>query len=165
MDSMTRESVEAAFARESRAHLKYIAFARQAKEDGYPNVARVFRAIAASEKRHALQHLEMLGGVGSTQENLREAYERDERKAGEICSMCGESEGGPDNPGGASCDTLEAEKSHLLLYDEAKSAVNSDEDLEETPIYVCGGCGRTVRGEAPERCPVCDTPSEEFEVY
>jgi rubrerythrin len=165
MESMTRESVEAAFACESRAHLKYIAFARQANDEGYPNVARLFRAIAASEKRHALRHLDMLGGVGSTQDNLKEAYEADDREVGEICSMCGENGGGADNSGGSSCDTLEAERSHLPLYEEARAALSSDEDLEETPIYVCRGCGRTVRNEAPENCPICGTPSDEFEVY
>ena len=167
MEPMTRETVEEAFASGCQAHLKYLAFAQQAEEEGYPNVARLFRAIAASEKRHALYHLRMLGGVGSTEENLQNAYERDGCEIAALCSICSENPDSEDegNPGGEPCQALEAEKSHLPLYDEAKAAVNSEEDLEETPIYVCGGCGRTVRGEAPERCPVCDTPCACFEVY
>ncbi|MFP4249950.1 MAG: rubrerythrin family protein [Armatimonadota bacterium] len=166
MESMTRENVETAFEGECRAHMKYLAFARQAEREDYPNVARLFRAIAASQKRHALYHLRLLGEVGSTEQNLQEAYERDDREIAETCPTC--SERGNPNPAedeGKECIALEAEKSHLPLYDEAKSAVNSDEDIEDAPIFVCSVCGRTVRNEAPENCPICGTPRDEFDIY
>jgi len=166
MEQMTRQSVEAAFADECQAHLKYIAFAEQAEHDGYPNVARLFRAIAASERRHALYHLRLLGEVGTTEENLQEAHERDGREISQMCPTC--SEGGDphaSNDGGLRCAALAAEKSHLPLYDEAKSALGADHDIEDAPIFVCSGCGRTVRNEAPERCPICNTPRDQFEVY
>ncbi|MFW5867240.1 MAG: rubrerythrin family protein [Armatimonadota bacterium] len=166
MESMTRENVEAAFAGECQAHLKYLAFAEQAEKEDYPNVARLFRAIAASQKRHALYHLRLLGEIGSTEENLREAHERDDREIAEMCPTCSErGNPGDENDVRGECIALEAEKSHLPLYDEAKSAVDADEDIEDSPIYVCGGCGRTVRNEAPERCPICDTPRDEFDIY
>jgi rubrerythrin len=62
-----------AFAGESQANRKYLAFAEKADREGYPQVARLFRAAAEAETVHALNHLRALKGIGSTAENLKEA--------------------------------------------------------------------------------------------
>lgn len=167
MKPMTRKNVEAAFAAEAMAHIRYLAYARQAEREGYPNVARLFRAMAASERRHALYHLDLLGEVDSTDENLRVAYETEDHEIRsmypaftEVAKLEGE-----DDAEAVYRYALEAEKNHLPLCEEAKSALDSDEDVGDDPVFVCGRCGRTVRGEAPERCPICNTPGDEWEVY
>lgn len=166
MEPMTRENVETAFASGCQAHLRYLAFAEQAEREDFPNVARLFRAMAASEKRHALYHLRLLGEVGSTSQNLQKAHERNGREIAEACPTCSQrgNPRGDCNPP-KDCLAIEVEMSHLSLYVEAESAVNADEDIAEAPIYVCNVCGRTVRDEPPECCPVCGTPCDDFEVY
>ena len=74
MKPMTEQNVQDAFAGESQAHMKYLAFAKQAEKEGYPNVARLFRAVASAEEKHAHYHLKILGGIGATEGNLREAF-------------------------------------------------------------------------------------------
>lgn len=167
MKPMTRENVEAAFAGEAMAHIRYLAYARQAEREGYSNVARLFRAIAASEKRHALRHLDLLGEVGSTDENLEDAYETEDyeiRSVYPAFSEVAKLEGENDAEEGYHY-AIEAEKNHRPLYEEAKSALDADRDADDGPVSVCRRCGRTVRGDAPERCPICNAPGEDWEVY
>lgn len=167
MEPMTEENVKAAFAGESKAHMKYLAFAKQAETEGYENVARLFRAIASAEEKHAHYHLKELGGIGSTEANLQEAFEGEDYEVESMYpafSAVAELEGEEDADKGYYY-AVEAEKDHRPLYDDAKSAVAADQDIDDTPIYVCGFCGHTGRGEAPEKCPTCDTPREEFEIF
>ena len=69
----TFEHLMAAFAGESQANRRYLAYAKKADEDGFAQVARLFRAAAAAETVHALTHLRTAGQVKSTAENLQEA--------------------------------------------------------------------------------------------
>ena len=69
----TQDNLQEAFAGESQANRKYLAFAKQADRDGYPQAAKLFRAAAAAETVHALAHLRAMKGVNSTIENLKEA--------------------------------------------------------------------------------------------
>lgn len=167
MKPMTEENVKAAFAGESEAHMKYLAFAKQADREGYPNVARLFRAVASAEEKHAHYHLRMLGGVGSTESNLQEAFEGEDYEVEAMYpafSAVAQLEGEEDADKGYYY-AIEAEKNHRPLYGEAKSAVTADEDIDDTPIYVCGFCGHTGRGDAPEQCPICDNPRDGFEIF
>ena len=74
LNAMTKESLAAAFAGESQAAEKYMVFAEQAEEEGYPNVAKLFRAISFAETRHARNHFRVMGGIGSTADNLAAAF-------------------------------------------------------------------------------------------
>jgi rubrerythrin len=161
---MTKENIAAAFAGESQAHMKYLAFAAQAEKEGYPEIARLFRAVSYAEQVHALNHLKQLSGVGTTAENLRAAmggenFEVDEMYPAyhAVAKMQGEK--------GAMLTihyAIEAEKIHEVMYDEAEKLVKAGKDMDGNPIYICPVCGFTVIGDPPDKCPVSKTPKEEF---
>jgi len=160
----TSENLAAAFAGESQANRKYLAFAKKAEEDGFPQVARLFRAAAQAETVHAHAHLRVMGGIGPTAENLQaaiegEGHEFKEMYPGFIAEA--ESEG---NKAAATSfkNACAVEEIHHGLYSKALEAVQAGNDLPSQPIFVCGVCGNTVEGEAPERCPVCGAPRARF---
>jgi rubrerythrin len=160
----TKENLEAAFAGESQANRKYLAFAKKADADGYPQVAKLFRAAAEAETIHAHAHFKVLGGVGDTADNLvasieGEGYEFREMYPGFLEEA--ESEG---NEGAARSFrfALAVEKIHHDLYEKALGAVRGGGDLPEAPIHVCPVCGNTFDGEIPDKCPVCNVPKDKF---
>ena len=76
----TDENLKAAFAGESQANRLYLAFAKKAEEEGFPQVAKLFKAAAEAETVHALNHLQVTGQVKSTKDNLGTAdYRRNIR--------------------------------------------------------------------------------------
>jgi rubrerythrin len=160
----TKENLAEAFAGESQANRKYLAFAKQAEVDGYPQVARLFRAAAHAETVHAHAHLRALGGIKKTVENLAAAIEgegfefqqmyppylqqakEEGNKAAEITFR----------------NALAVEEVHHTLYTEALAAVKAGGDLPARRVYVCEVCGHTVYDQAPDRCQVCGVPKEKF---
>lgn len=160
----TVENLNAAFAGESQANRKYLAFAKKADNDGFKQVAKLFRAAAAAETIHAHAHLRVLGGIKSTAENLEvaasgENYEHKEMYPGFVEEA--EAEG---NKAAVMSfkNAMEVEKIHENLYGQALESVKGGNDLAEAPIYVCEICGNTVIGEAPDKCPICGVPGEKF---
>jgi len=167
MKPMTEKNLKDAFAGESQAHMKYLAFALQAEREGKPNVARLFRAVAFAEVQHAHYHLRQLQGIGSTAENLQRAYEGEDFEIEHMYpafTAVGELEGEKEAVRGYFW-AMEAEKNHRPLYQEAKGLVEAGADLDATPLYVCGCCGHTGRGEPPEKCPTCGSPKANFHVF
>ena len=166
MQENTERNLKDAFAGESQAHMKYMVFADRAEREGLPNIARLFRAASYSEQIHATNHLKALG-VGKTAENLDAAYGGE---TFEIASMypeymkVAEAEG-EKRALGSMHDAMEAEKVHAGLYARAKDAVVSGGDVTTLAIFICPVCGYTMEGEAPERCPVCNTPSSKFVTF
>jgi rubrerythrin len=164
---MTEKNLRDAFAGESQAHMKYLAFAKQAEKEGLPNVARLFKAVSHAEVKHAHYHLAQLEGIGSTIENLQGAFDGEDF---EIESMypaytaVGELEGEKGAVRGYYL-AVEAEKNHRPLYSQTKELVALGQDLDATPIYVCGYCGHTGTGEPPEKCPVCGNERKNFKVF
>lgn len=158
MRKMTQANLEAAFAGESQAHMKYAIFADKAEKEGYPEVARLFRAIAYAERVHATNHLRELGGIDNTAANLETAfngenYENTEMyPAFDAVAKLQEEKRAQRSIRYA----LEAEKIHEVMYLEAKEAVVAGKDIESAPVFVCPVCGHTVIGEAPDKCPVCN---------
>jgi rubrerythrin len=164
MHAMTKANLETAFAGESQAYMKYTIFADKAEEEGYPEVARLFRAIAYAEQVHATNHFRQLYGVEDTASNLGSAiggenYENTEmypafnavaREQGEKGAML------------SIHYALEAEKIHEAMYGEAKKLVQNGEDRPAQPVYICPICGYTVIGDPPEKGPVSQTPREKF---
>ena len=167
MKPMTEGHLREAFAGESQAHMKYLAFAEKAEKEGLANVARLFRAVASAEVKHAHYHLRQLGKVAGTVDNLQAAYEGEDFEIEHMYpafTAVGNLEGEEGAVKGYHWAT-EAEKDHRPLYAEAKGRVEAGGDLDETPLYVCGCCGHTGRGEPPEKCPVCGNPGTKFEVF
>jgi rubrerythrin len=164
MKQPTEGNVKAAFAGESQAHMKYLAFAAAAEKESLANIARLFRAASYSEQIHATNHLAALKGVGKTADNLRGAIEGE---TFEVETMYPEYIAKGNEQGEKTAVTwfnaaLQAEKVHAGLYQRAKQSAEAGKDLGYFPVQVCGQCGFTVEGEAPEKCPVCGAPREKF---
>jgi len=159
----TAENLKTAFAGESQANRKYLAYAMKAEKEGYPQVAKLFRAAADAETIHALGHLNNMGGVGSTLDNLKDAI------AGETYEFStmyppmvaqAEQEG---HRGKTMLKWAEAvEKVHAELYQDALEALQAGKDLSTMEIYLCPVCGHLERGTAPGKCPVCGAPGAKF---
>ena len=160
----TKDNLQEAFAGESQANRKYLAFAKKAEQDGYPQVAKLFRAAAEAETVHAHAHLRVLGGVKDTAANLQAAIEGEGFEFQDMYpKFVAEAEAEGDKPATFSFKfALAVEEIHHGLYGEALKAVRSGSDLPETKIYVCPVCGNTVYGQPPETCPVCNAPGAKF---
>ena len=158
------EDLSEAFAGESKANRMYTAFAEKAEKDGFPQVAKVFRAAAAAETVHALNHFRAMGGVKSTKENLKSAIEGEHY---EFTDMYPEFIKHAQEAGNKQAERTfdyanEVEKIHHELYQSALAAVESGKDLEKQEMYICPVCGYTHEGEPPEKCPVCGAAKKVF---
>jgi len=160
----TIDNLKGAFAGESQANRKYLAFAKKAAADGYPQIAKLFRAAAEAETVHAHAHLRVMGGVKTTAENLGAAIEGE---GFEFTKMYPEYIAEAEKEGHKAAlvsfkNANEVEKVHHGLYSEALKAFKAGKDLPVAPMYVCDVCGYTVAGEAPDKCPVCGAKKERF---
>ena len=151
----TEKNLAAAFAGESQANRKYLAFAKQAEMEKLPQVAKLFRAAAEAETIHAHTHLRNLGMIKSTVENLKEAiagetYEFTEMYPGFI------SEAKTENQSAAIVKGMQlandAEKVHASLYQKALDTLVNPVDVD---YYLCSVCGHIAEGGAPAQCPIC----------
>ncbi|MCK5187429.1 MAG: rubrerythrin family protein [Deltaproteobacteria bacterium] len=157
----TLDNLKEAFAGESQANRTYLAFAKKADEEGYPQAARLFRAAADAETVHAHNHLNVLGGVKSTLENLQAAYEGEHEEF--TVMYPGFIEQAKKEGNNDAIQTFywanEVEKVHGNLY---KQATDNLKSLKATDYYVCQRCGYTAEGNAPEKCPVCGASQDKF---
>ncbi len=160
----TADNLQAAFAGESQANRKYLAFAAKAEVEGRPQIAKLFRAAAAAETVHAHAHLRAMGGIKDTKQNLQaaiagEAYEFQQMYPAFIKEA--EAEGNR-----AALITFHnanaVEKTHHDLYRGALEAFEAGQDLPAAAIHVCDVCGHTVVGDAPDKCPVCGAAKNRF---
>lgn len=160
--SKTIENLKAAFAGESQANRKYLAFAQKAEEDGYPQVARLFRAAAEAETVHALNHLKAMRGVNSTKENLEAAIAGENYEVVSMYpTMIAEAEAGGEKKALTSFKWAYAvEQEHEELYRQALAGLG--EEAEAYDYYVCPVCGHTHPRNAPDKCPVCGLPGAKF---
>lgn len=161
--SKTTENLKAAFAGESQANRKYLAFAKKADEEGYPQVARLFRAAAHAETVHAHNHLRAVEGIHSTAENLKEAIAGENYESVSMYpGFLAEAEAEDDKHAARTFHyALEVEKVHEKLYREALEMLGKQD--EEYDYYVCPVCGYTHAHNAPEKCPVCGVLGSKFE--
>ena len=160
----TTENLKKAFAGESQANRKYLAFAKKADGEVLPQVAKLFRAAAQAETVHAHAHLRVMGGIRTTAENLQEAIEGEGHEFKNMYpGFLAEAEKEGNKPAAFSFkNALAVEEIHHCLYTEALDAVQSGSDLPETRIYLCPVCGNTVKGEVQDKCPVCSSPKDGF---
>ncbi|TXT62112.1 MAG: Rubrerythrin [Promethearchaeota archaeon] len=162
--SKIEKDLKEAFAGESQANRKYLAFAEKAERDGFPQIARVFKAAAAAETVHAHNHLRAMGGIKSTLENIKEAINGEHY---EFTKMYPEFlDDAKDEDHKQAIRTFDyanqVEKIHHELYTKALEAAEKGEDLEEQEMYICPVCGYTAEGEAPDECPVCGAKKKVF---
>jgi rubrerythrin len=167
LGAMTEGCLKDAFAGESQASQKYLAFSAQATEEGYPNIARLFQAVAYAESMHARNHLSVMGGIGSTTDNLKAAW------GGETFDI---DQTYPAYDAVAKLQGCEeartsiryaktAEVDHQGIYDSTSGGLADGKDLDERPVNVCPICGHTVFGNAPDECPVCGTAGVYFRAF
>jgi len=159
----TETNLKEAFAGESQANRKYLAFAKKAEQEGFANVARLFRTAAEAETIHALAHLNSMDAVKSTVENLKaavagETYEYKEMYPPMLAQAQAENHKAKRMFGYA----LEAEAVHAELYRLALEAVSKGRDLAEAKFYLCPVCGHIEMGNPPEICPICGVKGEKY---
>ncbi|MFC2003774.1 rubrerythrin family protein [Chloroflexota bacterium] len=160
----TPDNLQDAFAGESQANRRYLFFADKAEAEGYSQVARLFRAAAEAETVHAHNHLEVMGGIRSSRENLEEAVKGESY---EFMTMYPKfiEHAKSDNNQRAEISFTHAnavEKIHHNLYQKALEALEKGQQPKDEPYFVCQVCGNTVAGEAPEKCPICGAPRSKF---
>lgn len=162
MGTKSEQNLKEAFAGESQANRKYLAFAKQADKEGYAQAAKLFRAAAEAETIHAHSHLRALDGVKSTRENLQEAIAGETH---EFTSMypamiaAAEAEGAQQALRSFRFAN-EVEKVHAGLY--GKALATLDNKGETFDYFVCPVCGHTVEKEAPDTCVVCGAKGSVF---
>lgn len=159
--SKTETNLQDAFAGESQANRKYLAFAKKADTEDYPQVAKLFRAAAVSETVHAHAHLRELGGIKSTRENLEAAIGGETFEFETMYPQMIKEAEEDENKGALRSFNFanDVEKIHADLYKKALENLGSN---EETDYYVCEVCGYTAEGEAPDECPVCKSKKDMF---
>jgi len=160
----TENNLMAAFAGESQANRKYLSFARKADAEGFKQIARLFRAVAAAETVHALAHFRVAGHVKDTVTNLKAAIEGEHYEFTAMYPEFIAAAAAEGNKGAQlSFDRANAvEQIHHDLYGDALKAVEAGADLAAADIYVCDVCGHTVIGEAPDVCPICGARHEKY---
>ncbi|MBU0485321.1 MAG: rubrerythrin family protein [Proteobacteria bacterium] len=157
----TEANLQEAFAGESQANRKYLAFALKAEKDGHLQVAKLFRAAAAAETIHAHAHLRAMKGIGTTVDNLKEAIAGESHEFKNMYPAmikAAEAEG-------HKAATIsfrfanEVEKTHAALY---QKALDHLAEMADCDYYICKVCGHTHEHEAPEKCPVCGANKNAF---
>ncbi|HNT44794.1 MAG TPA: rubrerythrin family protein [Syntrophorhabdaceae bacterium] len=159
--SKTQKNLEEAFAGESQANRKYLAFAKKADEEGFKQVAKLFRAAAEAETIHAHNHLRELKGIKSTKENLMEAVGGETHEFKSMYPAMIEEAKAEGNTGAVRTFQFanDVEIVHAGLYQKALDSLGNNED---TDYWVCKVCGNTVEGEPPDECPVCKAKKVAF---
>ena len=160
----TNENLATAFAGESQANRKYLAFARQAEKEGLPQIARLFRAAAEAETIHALAHFANAGHVGTTLQNLEKAVAGETYEFQEMYPpMAKQAEAEGHKSRHMLKYALEAEQVHARLFAQALEAMKAGKDLSKMDVYLCPVCGDVEFGEPPEKCPICGAPASKYQ--
>jgi len=160
----TDDNLQAAFAGESQANRKYLAFAQAADKECLAQVARLFRAAAEAETVHAHNHLRVMNGVGKTADNLKAAIEGETHEFTKMYpAFIKQAEKDGNGKAGQSFTFANrVEQVHAGLYHKAAEAVAKGKDLPTVNLWVCPVCGNTFEGEPPAACPICGSPKSSF---
>ena len=179
MHDMTAANLRSAYGGESMAHMRYIAWGDKAESDGFPNVARLFRAISRAEQAHATGHFKAMknvaggfsvtsgGGFGlcSTSDNLAGAIEGETFEINEMYpTYLAVANLQRENAAVKSMGyAVAAENIHAAMYTKAKKAVDAGKDVKLGPIQICTNCGHTIEGgHIPDRCPICKASGKKY---
>ncbi|MFW5912569.1 MAG: rubrerythrin family protein [Candidatus Hadarchaeota archaeon] len=179
MHDMTESNLHDAFAGESQAHMRYKIYSAVAEEEGYQNVARLFRAIAYAERVHATNHLNRMPeregffsgenpyGVGNTSRNLQYGIDGETFEIEEMYPTYKKVSKFQEEPVAEQTFNwaLQAEKIHAKMFKDAKESVDDEEDMELDEVQICSRCGYTTEGEAPEECPICGAKGDQFREF
>jgi len=164
MEIKTERNLQEAFAGESQANRRYLFFAEKADKEGYPQVARLFRAVADAETVHAKNHFNAMDGVGTTKENVMAGAQGEHYEFTRMYPPFIEDAERENNTRAQRSFEWanEVEQVHHKHFEGVLKALNEGTSLEEESYYVCQVCGNTVPGAAPEKCPICGAPATSF---
>ncbi len=181
MHAMTAANLRSAFGGESMAHMRYLIWGDKAEKDGFPNVARLFRAISHAERVHATNHFTAMAdeggahlvasgggfGLGPTSANLAGAIEGETFEVEEMypAYMAVARAQGEKGAIQSIHYAVSAEKIHAAMYAAAKKAVDAGHDMKLGPVQICGVCGNTAEGDAPAKCPICAATKSKFKTF
>jgi len=160
-DSLEKKLKEA-FAGEAKAHVRNLAFAKKAEEDGFPQVARLFKAVAEAERVHAAEYLKYLEGViGETEDNLKAAFESEIKAKTDIYPPLIQEAFSlkREDVAWSFSRSRDVEERHAKLYKDALDAMITE---KETEYHVCQVCGYIFEADLPDECPVCRAKKENF---
>ncbi len=159
--SKTTENLECAFAGESQAAVRYLAYAEKADQEGLPGVARLFRAVAKAELFHALSHFRASGLMEETMDNLKAALEEETHEfKKQYPPMIQDAVADKDLDARHSLEY--AMSIEMILAKLLKGAMDDPHANDETVYYVCPVCGNTVKDHAPDKCPYCGVDAKDF---
>ncbi len=164
MDDKIREALQQAYVGEAKAALRLKLYADKADDEGYKQVAHLFRVIAFSEEIHGKRALRVLRELKTTEENLAASFES-EKTVAEIAygSFVKLAEEAGDKPALLHfSQSRDVEETHAKLY---KQAMNHFMEERETVYHVCKVCGYVADGELPDECPVCGAKKEQFATF
>ncbi|OFI05528.1 rubrerythrin-2 [Clostridium acetireducens DSM 10703] len=180
-NAMTADFLRSAYGGESMANMRYLIWAESAKKDGFPNIGRLFNAVAYAEWIHAKNHFTVLKnqvgdytvpagavfGLTSTVENLQGAINGELHEIDQMYPVYLETAKFQEEKAAQRSFyfAVEAEKCHAELFKKAQSLAKENKDMEDNKFYVCPVCGYTVEGDAPDRCPVCGAKGEVFKEF
>jgi len=167
LDPMTDEVLHRAFAGESQAAEKYLVFAEQAEDEGFPIIGRLFRAISFAETRHARNHLRVMRGIDSTAGNLLAAFEGESFEIDEMYPAYRQIARSQKNHQAVRSTSyaMKAEVDHKSMYADARERALAGKDIDDLPVSVCLICGHTVIGDVPDKCPVCAASREQYRTF
>ncbi len=159
--SKTLENLKEAFAGESQANRKYLAFAQKAEQDGYPAVAKLFRAAAEAETIHAHAHFRLMKGIGNTKENLESAIGGETHEYQSMYPAFIQDAQNENEVAAAKIFefALKAEKAHAELYTDM---LHEFEKNENADFYLCPVCGFVSKNHIPDNCPICQAKASVF---
>jgi len=164
MEIRTEGNLQEAFAGESKANRRYLFFAEKAEREGYPQIARLFRAVAEAETVHARNHFNAMDGVGSTRENVMAAVTGEHYEFTRMYPPFIDDAKRENNERAIRSFEYanEVEQVHHGYFEGAFEALKAGQQLKDEPYFVCQVCGNTVAGEAPEKCPICGASRKAF---
>lgn len=162
LDKDLEGAVKEAFAGESKASVRNLAFAAQAKREGFEAVARLFQAVAEAEKVHAHEFLKYLEGpIGDTEQNLKTAFENEIKAKDQLYPGLLELAYAKKREDlvWSLVRSRDVEARHAELYKNALSALAADRNID---YRVCQVCGYVFEDDPPDNCPICRADKTQF---
>ncbi len=161
--SKTEENLKKAFAIKSQTNQKNRVFAKKARMEGFPNIARLFKLTSEAERIHAEGNFIAMNLIGSTKENVKTALSRGLKEYKEVYPLMLEEAVSENHKAKRMFGyVVKSEEVHAHLYDEALKALEDGKDLEVSDFYLCPSCGNIKSEKPAEDCPICKGPAEKF---
>ncbi|NLM76270.1 MAG: rubrerythrin family protein [Clostridiaceae bacterium] len=180
-NAMTADFLRSAYGGESMANMRYHIWGKMAEKEGFPNIGRLFYAIAYAEEVHATNHFKEIGGetkdytvtaggvfgVGKTVDNLQGAIDGELHEVEQMYPVYLNAAEFQNEPGAKRSFhfALEAEKIHAELFTQAQNAAKEGKDMEFESVLICPVCGHTVLDNAPDNCPICGAKKEMYKKF